>query len=117
MRMLLHKLVEQYRSRGIVKGHELLLPPDFALQMLEELTENSIVVVDCSIWTYIDREKGWIIEIPYSGLRPEVTEATLVRNRVVAEFVKAGLPDNVDFVSFVFLKPEVADIIDEALHE
>ena len=60
-------LREKYRPLGIVKGREFLLPPEDAIHFLRDLAEMEVVVIGCELWQYVDRSKGWAMELCGAG--------------------------------------------------
>src|SRR5260221_5231721 len=58
----LRQLLATYKSSGIVKGSELLLPPKDAIRLLDDLVKIDIAVMGTDGWHYVNREKGWIVQ-------------------------------------------------------
>jgi hypothetical protein len=103
----LAQILARYRSIGITRGNELLLPPADALRLIGEAETSGIPVAIVSGWHYVDRDKGWIGEeletqlaIPDDILdRPDAVarSASLAR-----DFIKHHLRPYTEFVTLFF---------------
>ena len=63
MKEKLIALMEQYKSQGLVKGSHLLLPPDNALKLVDELEGLGVVILGVSGWYYVrPNDPKWLAE-------------------------------------------------------
>ncbi len=107
----LSELANQYRPHGIKKGGEVLFEPEKALLFLEDLSRNNVMVVGCDLWKYVDKEKGWLVELLGAGflvneLVTDINEAT----NLIKQFIKEKLPDDAELVSLIFQDYSILDL-------
>ncbi len=107
----LTELMTKYKSIGLVKGGELLLPQSAALDFITALESLGIVILGCDGWRYADpNNPTWIVQdltVDYSvsdrilnGNNPAKESADAVKQFLLA------IPTEVDFVS-IDIKPEI----------
>jgi len=108
--LILEEIAKRYMKDGILKGKELLLPPDKIIGLVDDLLDQGISIVGCDLWRYVDREKGWIVQLVGAGLAIEDTKkspgelASLVKNYLTNE-----LPGDAELVSLLFEDIRVYD--------
>ena len=63
MKEKLVALMEQYKSQGLVKGNELLLPPESTFQLVAELERLNVIITGVYGWYYVKPDNPkWIAE-------------------------------------------------------
>jgi len=114
----LHSVVKKYLGRGILKGGELLLKPEDALEMADDLEIIQVPLLGVTGWHYVDRNKGWIVEdlaVDYY-----VGDSIWLGNNPVEESIKAvkeylteSLPPSAEFVTLDIDMPKINDLLNE----
>ena len=104
------ELANQYRHYGIKKGSEVLFQPEKALLFLDDLARNNVMVVGCDLWKYVDKEKGWIVELLGAGfiVNELITNIDQAAN-LTKQFIRAKLPEDAEFVSLILLDYSVME--------
>ena len=98
---VLKQVMNKYERFGTWKAGELLLRPEDALSLANELEEMEIVIFGVDVWYYVVKQ---IVEDPGSLDISDITDGD---NRVRAsakaarEFIKNKLPEGTAFVSFI----------------
>jgi hypothetical protein len=105
----LTEIMNKYRQLGIVKGKELLLPPDQALRLADDLEGVGVAIMSLDGWYYVDRDRGWIVQDlktdlsldsdVYSGMQG------VHRSVLAVKTFLNQLSRQVDFVSFTLNVP------------
>lgn len=93
----LEQLIDRYHPLGIVKAEELLLHPEDAVSLANELEKKGILILGVDFWYYIDNK---IVENPSSLDLSEIKNVK-TSARLVEEFITNQLPEKTAFVSFV----------------
>jgi phosphotransacetylase len=93
----LEQLIDKYHHLGIIKAQELLLHPEDAVSLANELEKKKILILGVDLWYYIDNK---IVEDPSSLDLSEIKNAK-TSARLVKEFITNQLPERTAFVSFV----------------
>lgn len=114
-------LAEKYRELAIIKGNELLMPVKVAIEFLKDMTEHGEIVVGCDGWRYVDYDRGWIVQdldVELSlGTEETWEEMTPSENTALMLPFLAGIPDEIDFVSFQFKDYGATDALMDMLRE
>lgn len=99
----LSELANQYRPYGINHGGEFLFSPEKAILFLDDLARNNVMVIGCDLWKYVNKEKGWIVELLGAGfvVNELVTDINQAAS-LIKQFIKEKLPDDAEFVSLIF---------------
>jgi hypothetical protein len=106
------ELVQRYRSRGILVGRsELLLTPETALNLVDELMSLGVVIAEVSPWYYGDPiHKQRITE--FVGYDFDLTDEVIfgvnaaIRSADLAkQFIIHNLPENTALVSLMVVEP------------
>jgi hypothetical protein len=100
----LDHLYEKYHLLGIVKGNELLLPIDLALQFATELRAIYVRVLGVTGWRFVDQCKCDIVEDMrvdyYVGdeiyFGPNASEESI---NAVVSYLMNRIPKDVNFVT------------------
>lgn len=107
---ILKKIVSEYITLGIIKGGELLLPPDQSINFLKDLEKIKIRVVGCDCWRYHNpkQQDNNILQIVGGGIGVEPPfEMTVSENaRIIEKFIQCDLPKDAEFVSLIVEDPE-----------
>lgn len=91
------KLLDQYQKLGIIKAGELLLTPQDAVNLVEEIAQKDILILGVDIWYYLgDR----IVEDPSSLDLSDISDAK-INAEIAKNFITTQLPENIVYVSFV----------------
>lgn len=91
------KLLDQYQKLGIVKAGELLLNPQDAVNLAEEIAEKGILILGVDIWYYLGDQ---IVEDPSSLDLSDISDAK-ISAEISKKFITTQLPENIVYVSFV----------------
>jgi hypothetical protein len=98
-------LMSRFRSQGLIKAGDLLLKPDAALRLVDEVEQMGVPImgVDCWCYTEVDA-RTTLSQANMVGL--EIDKATLNSSRAVKDgaiqarkFITENLPPNTIFVS------------------
>ena len=106
----LRQLLATYKSSGILSGNELLLPPQIALRLLDDLVNIDVAVMGTDVWHYVDRKKGWIVQdlaVDFSVDERLLDQVDAAEKTIAAvqHFLNTQLPDRTELVSFTFYVP------------
>ena len=100
----LSHLLDQYAAKGIVKAGEVLLDPPTALRLLDELEALGEIIYGVNIWRFYGPNRTRLGEVN-AGMsmdslssEPDAAQTTIAAAR---RFLKFGLPQEVELVSFV----------------
>jgi hypothetical protein len=111
------QIVEKYRPSGILKGVELLLPPEVAISLIDELSQFGVMIWGCDLWRFLDPKKDpkRIVALVGAGILvddPKLPEiATAARNaKAVKEFIQHRLPEDAELISLIFDDAAVYDV-------
>ncbi len=104
------QLIQSYREKGIKKGVELLLLPEQAIMLIDELVEVGIRILGCDSWCYVDsyeNDPNRVLEIVGGGVLVELPEDSSVIEdaNFVKEFILEKLPEDAKFVSLIYDEP------------
>ncbi len=102
----LRDFLQAYRNLGLVKGGELLLPPEVMLRLADDLEAMGIAITGVTGWHYVDPvERTAVVEDLTADFT--VSEAVLmgddpIRQSVamVKDYIMNSLPEQTAFVSF-----------------
>lgn len=102
---------QKYEKIGIQKGVELLLLPEDAIKLIDDLVEIGVRLLGCDCWRYVDikeKDTGKILEIVGGGVIVELPENSLIIDdaNYVKEFISNKLYEDVNFVSLIYDEPE-----------
>lgn len=113
----LQNIANKYRSLGIIKGAEFLLPPEIMVEFIGELAKAGVLIYGCDLWRYVDPTKDLerIVELLGAGIdvskghekMPSVERSA----ETVRDFIKYQLPDDAELVSLVTEDYEVNRLI------
>jgi hypothetical protein len=103
----LKKLESKYSQLGLVKGSELLLPPDIATNYVDDVASIGVVNMGLSGWYYIKpNDPAWIAE-DWGVVDFYVGDDTMASENAAEEsaakikqYIKTSLRDNTAFLSF-----------------
>lgn len=91
------KLLDKYQKLGIIKAGELLLTPQDAVNLAEEITQRGILILGVDLWYYLgDR----IVEDPSCLDLSDISDVK-VSAEIAKKFITTQLPENIVYVSFV----------------
>src|SRR5262245_14512409 len=99
------ELMKKYRSIGLLKAGQLLLKPDDALRLADELEPLGIAVMGLDTWCYkefearttLSQEQMQTLEIkPDVLIGPRAVQESIT---LVKRFITQSLPPNAVFVS------------------
>jgi hypothetical protein len=100
----LSQLLDQYANKGVVKAGEVLLDPQTALQLLNELEALGEIIYGVHIWRFYGPNRTRLGEVN-AGMsmdslsnEPDAAKTTVAAAR---RFLKFGLPQEVELISFV----------------
>jgi hypothetical protein len=115
----LTQIMGQYRHLGVVKGGELLLRPDDALRLAEELGRIGIAIMGCDGWYYVKPDDDrWIAQdlaVDYYVGDDILQCDEPVRRSVeaVKQFIKTEVTERTAFISFTLDVPASWDLFPE----
>lgn len=90
-------LLDQYQKLGIIKAGELLLTPQDAVNLAEEISRKGILILGVDIWYDLDDK---IVEDPSSLDLSDISDAK-ISAEIAKNFITTKLPKNITYVSFV----------------
>ena len=103
------RIMRKYNPWGIKTGSsDLILPPDKALDLLDELAELGVVIIGGHVWYYVDRAKGWAredIEEYWSLTEQDLASPDVVQRgaALARDYIVNRLPQGADAVSLTSL--------------
>jgi len=111
-------VIKKFMARGFLKGGELLIKPEDALEMADDLERIHVPLMGVTGWHIVDRDKGWIVEdlaVDYY-----VGDAIWFGNNPVEESIQAvkqylteSLPQSAEFVTLDIDMPNIKDVLEE----
>jgi hypothetical protein len=111
--------LNKYITEGVIKGNELLLPPNGAISFLDDLTKIGVWVTGYELWKYVDRDHDpeRIVNLLGAGsiLSDEQLENKELNILDVRHSIKNSIferfPPDADLVSFIFLDEEIYNLL------
>jgi hypothetical protein len=91
------KLLDKYQELGIIKANELLLTPQDAVNLVEEIAQKGILILGVDLWYYFGDQ---IVENPSSLDLSNISDAK-ISAEVAKKFILTQLPKNIVYVSLV----------------
>lgn len=91
------KLLDKYQELGIIKAGELLLSPQNAVNLVEEIAQKSIPILGVDLWYYWGDQ---IVEDPSSLDLSNISDAK-ISAEVAKKFIMSQLPENIVYVSLI----------------
>src|SRR5574340_1603100 len=107
-------VLQKYSFLGLVKGTELLLPPDLIIPFLDELSNENALINGCDLWKFINSSKNpyEIVQLLDGFLIPDnFGDSVEGSAKLVKNYLENNLPKDVDFVSLIFDDGEIYDYI------
>lgn len=111
LQSLLSDLMAQYRPLGMIKAGVLLLKPDDALRLAEDLEKLDVAIMGLDCWCYSDRD-GRSTITQDAALSVEIDPKILNSDRAVQDsvmrvkrFISGELPPNAIFISLTLHIP------------
>lgn len=106
----LWNLVRRYRAVGILwHGRELLLSPEHAISLVDDLDRIGVAVLGCDFWRWNNSAKGFM-ELAGAGMgvdSPRNSREATLNAETVKRFLRERFPPDAELVSFVFDDPSV----------
>lgn len=103
-RTMIDTITSKYDSRGILKGSELLLQPNDALLLADDLAAAGILIIGIELWYTIQRDaKEYFVEDPYGpnfSYLLQADDAVPKANASVKHYLTHELPARISRVSF-----------------
>jgi len=97
-------------------GSEFLFGTDVGISLIEDLGQNGKLVVGCSLWKYVDRDKDWIVELLGAGFdigaQPRIAERAAM---TLKKLLLTKLPEDAELVSLIFDDISVYDVFDRVI--
>jgi hypothetical protein len=91
------KLLDKYQELGIIKAGELLLTPQDAVNLVEEIAQKGILILGVDLWYYLGDQ---IVEDPSSLDLRNISDAK-ISAEVAKKFIITQLPENIVYVSLI----------------
>ena len=91
------KLLDKYQELGIIKAGELLLIPQDAVNLVEEIAQKDILILGVDLWYYLGDQ---IVEDPSSLDLSNISD-TKISVEVAKKFIMTQLPKNIVYVSLI----------------
>lgn len=91
------KLLDKYQELGIIKAGELLLTPQDAVNLVEEIAQKDILILGVDLWYYLGDQ---IVEDPSSLDLSNISDAK-ISVEVAKKFIMTQLPENIVYVSLI----------------
>lgn len=107
-------VLQKYSFLGLVKGTELLLPPDLIIPFLDELSNENVLINGCDLWKFINSSKNpyEIVQLLDGFLIPDnFGDSVEGSAKLVKNYLVNNLPKDVDFVSLIFDDGDIYDYI------
>lgn len=113
-------LLDKYRAVGVVRRVEFLVPPGEAVRFARDLAALGAVIVGADFWSYVDRQRGWVMELVGADLPVDQyipwADMTPAKNLVIVEdWLVNKLFEGTDLVSFLWKDNEWYDWMEECL--
>ncbi|MBN1123042.1 MAG: hypothetical protein JXJ17_18350 [Anaerolineae bacterium] len=111
------EILERYRPLGIIKAGELLLRPDDALRLADELGQLGIAILGCDGWYYVkpgdDKAIAQDLAADFFVGNDVLQGNDSVQKSVkaVKQFIVTSIPEKTDFISFTFDVPPSWDMV------